>query len=71
MNDEHIEERPSWRCRSCGEPWPCDQAQANLAATLSPTALRIHMWIRLEIAAQDMPQGLPSEMFERFLRWTG
>lgn len=28
------------------------------------------MWTRLEIAAQDMPEGPPSVLFERFLRWT-
>jgi hypothetical protein len=34
-------------------------------------ALRIQMWTRLEVAAQDMPTGPASELFERFLRWTG
>ena len=38
---------------------------------MSPTALRKRMWTRLEVAAQDMPSGPPSELFARFLRWTG
>jgi hypothetical protein len=69
-NGEHVEERPSWACRTCGRPWPCEPAREELAA-LDPVALRIQMWTRLEVAAQDMPTGPASELFERFLRWTG
>ena len=67
---EHIEQRPSWDCRACGKPWPCDPVRESLATELSPTALRIHMWLRLEIAAGDMPGTPAGEMFERFLHWT-
>jgi hypothetical protein len=38
---------------------------------MTPVALRIQMWTRLEVAAQDMPHGPAGELFERFLRWTG
>lgn len=68
---EHIEERPSWDCRACGKDWPCDPAREHLAAELSPTALRINMWTRLEVYAQDHPHGPVGEMFDRFLRWAG
>jgi hypothetical protein len=34
------------------------------------TQLAIYMWTNLEEAAQDMPTGPPSELFERFIRWT-
>jgi hypothetical protein len=71
MSSEHIEERPSWDCGACGKPWPCDPAREELAAALDPVALRIQMWTRLEVAALDMPHGPASELFERFLRWTG
>ncbi|MET8152649.1 hypothetical protein ACIBSW_30030 [Actinoplanes sp. NPDC049668] len=67
----HVEERPGWDCRACGEPWPCEPARKDLAAELSPTSLRIHMWIRLEPAALDLPSGTARELFDRFLRWTG
>jgi len=71
MNGEHVEERPSWDCRACGKPWPCEIARKELDAELSPRALRTAMWLRLEVAAQDMPDGPASELFERFLRWAG
>ncbi|MEU4241208.1 hypothetical protein [Actinoplanes sp. NPDC026619] len=71
MTDQHVEERPSWDCRACGNPWPCPTARAELATTLAPTALRTNMWMRLEVAALDMPGGPAADLFERFLRWTG
>ncbi|RZU50566.1 hypothetical protein EV385_2341 [Krasilnikovia cinnamomea] len=67
---EHIEERPSWSCLACGKPWPCDPARKSLAGELSPTGLRIHMWIRLEVAVGDLPPTAAAELFDRFLRWT-
>lgn len=67
---EHIEARPTWDCRACGEPWPCPDAQTELKAQMSPTSVRIHMWLRLEVAAEDMPTATALDMFDRFLRWT-
>jgi hypothetical protein len=67
---EHIEARPSWDCRACGKPWPCDPTRDALAAELQPTSLRIHMWLRLEVAAEDLPETPAGEMFDRFLHWT-
>ncbi|GAB1642977.1 hypothetical protein [Krasilnikovia sp. MM14-A1259] len=68
---EHIEERPTWDCRVCGDPWPCNPARERLAAELSPTALRINMWTRMEVAIGDLPPEPAGELFDRFLRWTG
>ena len=31
-------------------------------------ALRVQMWTRLEVAAQDLPDGPPSDLFECFLQ---
>lgn len=67
---QHIEERPSWNCRACGEPWPCEIARKELAAELSPTRLRLHLWMRMEIAAADELGPSPKEMFRRFFGWT-
>jgi hypothetical protein len=67
---EHTAERPSWDCRACEKPWPCDPAREQLAAEMEPTQLRIFMWLNIEEAADqltDMPAG---EMFARFLAWT-
>ncbi len=66
---EHLADRPGWDCRSCGKTWPCDPAREHLMTELSPTWLRIHMWLRLEEAAADIPHLTPSELFERFLHW--
>lgn len=67
---EHIERRPTWECQECGDPWPCELARKSLAAELGPTRLRIHMWLRIEDAAQDMPRLSVRRAFERFLGWT-
>jgi hypothetical protein len=68
--DEHIAARPSWDCRSCGLPWPCDSARERLASEMDRTSLAIFMWSNLEEAVRDMPVGPPAELFERFIRWT-
>ncbi|AGL20944.1 hypothetical protein [Actinoplanes sp. N902-109] len=67
---DHVPGRPSWDCLACGKPWPCDPAREELAATLSPTALRTDMWMRLEEAALELPPVPVVELFERFLHWT-
>lgn len=67
---EHAADRPSWHCRSCGEPWPCDPARERLAAGMGRVSLSVYMWSSLEEAARDMPDGPPQELFERFIRWT-
>ncbi len=68
--DEHVAERPSWDCLSCGKPWPCDPARECLMAEMDRVQLAIYMWANLDEAIPDMPKGLPSELFERFISWT-
>lgn len=71
MDDtEHIAERPFWDCLRCGKPWPCDPVREDLAATHSPTALAMTMWVQFEEAVGDMPTVPGGEMLERFLSWT-
>jgi hypothetical protein len=67
---EHVADRPSWDCRSCGKPWPCDPARENLLATMDSLSLAMLAWLQLEAAAGDLPQIAPAELYERFLRWT-
>jgi hypothetical protein len=67
---EHVAERPSWDCRACGNPWPCDPAREALVTEMDRVTLAIYMWSNLEEAAMDMPRGPVSELFERFIRWT-
>lgn len=67
---DHDPARPSWDCRACGRPWPCDPAREQLAGANGRVELAVLMWNHLEEAARDMPQTPASELFERFLRWT-
>ncbi len=67
---DHTAERPSWDCRSCGKPWPCDPAREQLASEMGGTALAIFMWLHLEEAVGDLPPGPPAELFDRFVSWT-
>jgi hypothetical protein len=68
--DEHVAERPSWDCRSCGKAWPCDPARERLISELDRVSLAIFMWIILEEAVGDLPREPASDLFERFVRWT-
>jgi hypothetical protein len=67
---DHIAERPSWRCRTCADPWPCDSARHDLSGRMDRVALATHMWAQLDDAANDLPAGPPAELFDRFIRWT-
>lgn len=67
---EHVADRPSWHCRSCGKPWPCDEARENLTATMDSLSLAMFAWVLLEEAAGDLPRSASGELYERFLRWT-
>lgn len=71
LSTEHTETRPSWDCRACGKPWPCDPAREALATELSLIEVRTLMWMRLEEAALELPPGPVTELFERFLHWAG
>lgn len=68
---DHIAGRPSWDCLVCEKPWPCDPAREHLAADMDRVQLAITMWNYLEEAVSDLPPAPPTELFDRFLRWTG
>jgi hypothetical protein len=67
---DHEPERPSWRCHRCAAPWPCDPARHQLAERMDRIELAVHMWAQLDHAAVDLPAGPPTELFDRFIRWT-
>jgi hypothetical protein len=67
---EHLPFQPSWDCRVCGQPWPCEPAQIVLVRTHGQVELAVLMWDHLEEAARDMPHAPASDLFDRFLRWT-
>jgi hypothetical protein len=71
----HTGARPSWNCRICGTPWPCEAAKADLSAEYQvlPSALRIYLSALLFDALEDLtPHCEPSQrdLYERFLTWT-
>jgi hypothetical protein len=68
--DEHIEARPTWDCQVCEQPWPCEFAREQLGRDMQPTELRMHMWMRLEAAAEDRAGGDAPDLFRRFFAWT-
>lgn len=70
VSGEHTAARPSWDCRSCDKPWPCDPAREALVAELDPVQLAIYAWVNLEEAVGDLPAMPAVEAFERFLHWT-
>lgn len=67
---EHVPERPSWDCLSCGKPWPCDPAREALVVELGPTPLAIYLWQQFEQAADELPLLSVSDGIERFLTWS-
>lgn len=58
----HSPMRPLWLCRACGAPWPCSPARLSLLADfrISPTAVRVLLWLYLYSAAMDLRSLTPS-----------
>lgn len=68
---DHPPLRPSWKCSTCGEEWPCEPARSRLwIETRGGTALAILMWNYLEDFCRDSAPGPVGEAFDRFMRWT-
>lgn len=67
---EHLADRPSWDCRQCLKPWPCDPAREAFKATMTSVERAILMWTYLENGAEEL-RGMPlGEIFDRFIAWT-
>jgi hypothetical protein len=71
---EHLYDRPSWDCRTCGDPWPCANAKASLAAEFQgfPSVLAIYLTAQMHDALIDLTvngAAAPSDLYERFLAW--
>lgn len=71
----HLAMRPLWRCRACGEPWPCRPARASLLSEYHAdrTALLIYLATMMYEASAQLrqldPQVSATEMTDRFLSW--
>ncbi|MFY1650415.1 hypothetical protein ACN27J_05920 [Solwaraspora sp. WMMB762] len=69
MTVEHVAARPSWRCRVCRAPWPCQPAKAQLVAAYDRIGLCLYVAERSAAAALDLPGLTPAAAYARFLGW--
>ena len=74
-HNDHLNDRPDWNCRLCGQPWPCASARADLLREFRvfPTVLMIYMSAQMYDALSDtISQGRPAplNLYERFVTWT-
>ncbi|MEV2242832.1 hypothetical protein [Micromonospora sp. NPDC049891] len=52
----HLPARPTWRCRRCGQPWPCGDARAALTVEYrgARPALAVYLACALADALDDL-----------------
>lgn len=64
--------RPSWDCAACGQPWACHPARVELRERYvdDPVGLAVYAGMQLDHAARELPNADPSDLYERFVRWT-
>ncbi|MGI5212199.1 hypothetical protein [Plantactinospora sp. CA-290183] len=67
----HVPARPSFRCRGCGAPWPCQPARLSLllAYRNDRVGLMIYLACQLHRALHDLPGVDPVDLSTRFLGW--
>ena len=70
MMVEHVPDRPSWACRVCARPWPCEPARVDMCAEMDLVALAAYMWLNLEDAVLELADLPAGELFDRFISWT-
>ncbi|WP_327032235.1 hypothetical protein [Micromonospora ureilytica] len=79
LGSPHRPMRPTWLCRVCAAPWPCQPARLLLGLEYrgDRAGLAVYMAGMLFDATADLlalnpnPGPGPVEMFERFISWTG
>ncbi|MDG4792680.1 hypothetical protein [Micromonospora sp. WMMD1082] len=73
--DIHTPARPTWRCRGCGAPWPCQPAKLRLLAAYKgnmPGLMVYLVKLRQEAADQlaELDSGTPpADLHVRFTDW--
>jgi hypothetical protein len=73
----HTPLRPTWACRSCGNPWPCAEARLHLKAEFDGrySTLSIYLAGLMYEAMHDLYHlnpfdgPGPQDMFDRFVGW--
>lgn len=66
---EHSPDQPSWKCRVCGKPWPCEPARGALMLEGDGVTRSVYLSVQLRIALMDMPTEPADELYRRFLGW--
>ncbi|WP_328822355.1 hypothetical protein [Micromonospora rubida] len=73
----HTAARPTWRCRVCAAPWPCQPAKLSLRTEYARdrVALAIYLCVLMHDAIADRLRTHPDEVdpkgyFDRFISWT-
>jgi hypothetical protein len=71
VSEDHPADRPSWDCKACGQPWPCNQAREQLVAELG-LGTRLTLWMSIDMvdAARENGKIPPHELYQRFVAWT-
>ncbi|MFV2108274.1 flavin reductase [Micromonospora sp. LOL_015] len=65
----HVAWRPSWRCRACRRPWPCEPARAELLASFDRIGRCMYVAELAAEAARDLPDLTPAQTYARFIAW--
>ncbi|WP_405094835.1 hypothetical protein [Micromonospora sp. NBC_01412] len=73
----HVAARPTWRCRVCAAPWPCQPAKLGLRTEYARdrVALAIYLCVLMHDAIADRLRTHPDQVdptgyFDRFIAWT-
>jgi len=65
--DGHVPRRPTWNCKGCGSPWPCNSARKQLS---SMPERRLAAYLeRKRVLAVIEADLSPAEEYERFTSW--
>jgi hypothetical protein len=71
----HAPDRPSWLCRACAEPWPCEQEKATLLFASGGDLQYVVLYLGLYLvdAVSDLYPGTQyadlKPLVQRFLGW--
>jgi hypothetical protein len=70
---EHMEMRPSWDCRVCGAPWPCDPVKVALSEEYRcfPSLLILFLMSAYQEAQENLGylDGQPADLLNRIAGW--
>lgn len=64
---------PRWECGPCGgRPWPCGPAREQIAASFGgdKVGMAMYMGEQLVLAARDIRDTSPQDLYLRFVAWT-